>query len=149
MNLKQLTLFCVASGLSIAGFANTYTVYKTTNANGVPTFSQIPPSSTQNYDVLTFRNDGRVTTAADEPRQSDNTGNNQQSQMAELEQRVNELQARENDQRCQALRNSLANMNMGGRIYEMDNNGNRVYLDDQQIQERRQRAQQAIAQFCQ
>lgn len=149
MNLKQLALFCVVSGLSITGFANTYTVYKTVSANGVPTFSQIPPSSTQNYDVLTFRNDGRVTTATDDRNQSNDADNNQAQQVAALEQRVNEMQARENDQRCQALRNSLANMNMGGRIYEMDNNGNRVYLDEQQIQERRQRAQQAIAQFCQ
>lgn len=148
MNLNKLAVLCLVFGFGTATYANTYTVYKTIGTNGVPTFSQIPPSNMTNVEVLNFRNDGRVTTPAEELPSSNNT-NAQQTQVNELEQRVNELQARENAQRCQALKNSLANMNMGGKIYEMDDSGNRVYLNDQQIQERRQRAQQAIAQFCQ
>ena len=43
---------------------------------------------------------------------------------------------------------NLTNLNVGGRIYEMDANGKRQYLDGREIELKRERVQQAINQYC-
>ncbi|MGI9339100.1 MAG: DUF4124 domain-containing protein, partial [Psychrobacter sp.] len=68
--------------------------------------------------------------------------------VAQLEARIKEQEANANAQRCQSLRNNLTNLNVGGRIYEMDASGNREYLDSREIELKRERVQQAISQYC-
>lgn len=140
---------CLLATAALFGTANAYTVYKSTGEHGEVRYTQIPPKE-GTYETLEFKTDGRVATQGEQaPDQADPNQIAEQNRNAELEQQLQEIQARENAQRCQALRNNLANLNMGGRLYETDANGNRNFLSNDQIAERKTRAEQAIAQFCQ
>jgi len=126
-------------------------VYKSVGAYGEVKYSQYPPQNSKKYEVIEFRSDGRQ---SDSGQMAGETNSNQTvapdpeaQRIAELEARIKEQDANANAQRCQSLRNNLTNLNVGGRIYEMDDNGNR-YLDGREIELKRERVQQAINQYC-
>lgn len=129
--------------------ANVVKIYKSVGPHGEVRYSQDVPRDAKNLEVLEFRSDGRTNTAGQmaAPTIDPNVAA-QQNQMLALEQQVKELKDKENAQRCQSLRNNLANLNIGGRLYEMDKNGNRVFLNDQEIQSKRDRTQKALNDFC-
>ncbi|WP_199507798.1 MULTISPECIES: DUF4124 domain-containing protein [unclassified Psychrobacter] len=127
-------------------------VYKSVGTYGEVKYSQYPPQKSKNYEVIEFRSDGRQNDAG---QMAGKTNSNQAAapdpeaqRIAELEARIKEQDANANAQRCQSLRNNLTNLNVGGRIYEMDDNGNRRYLDGREIELKRERVQQAINQYC-
>lgn len=149
-SILSLSVWLLSASLVVPAFANTYTVYKSVGAHGEIKYSQTAPQGANNVEVLEIRNDGRQNTPgelAPPPINSNETV--QSNQAAEMERRLKEMEERENAQRCRSLRNNLANFNIGGKIYEMDENGNRTYLNSQEINTRRERTQQMIAQFCQ
>lgn len=129
--------------------ANVVKIYKSIGPHGEVRYSQDVPRDAKNLEVMEFRSDGRTNTAGQmaAPTIDPNVAA-QQNQMLALEQQVKELKDKENAQRCQSLRNNLANLNIGGRLYEMDKNGNRVFLNDQEIQSKRDRTQKALNDFC-
>lgn len=49
---------------------------------------------------------------------------------------------------CQAMRANLANLSTGGRTYETNAQGERVYLNDQEVSARRQQTMDAINKNC-
>jgi hypothetical protein len=60
--------------------------------------------------------------------------------------------AKENEVRaknCDIVRKRLTNLELGGRIYEIDNKGERSYLGDEEIQKRLQQAKEDVAKWCQ
>lgn len=168
MYMSILKTALLAITCAVATSASAYIAYESDRGNET-LFSQVQPTDREcvDYSILDedkyaslkkrgnycvkfeFRSDGRVTQQgqyAAPPIDPAQAQNNQQ--VAELNQKVKELEERETARRCQSLRNNLANYNMGGRIYEMDASGNKAYLNDQEIQVRRERTQQAIAQYC-
>ncbi|WP_227429882.1 DUF4124 domain-containing protein [Psychrobacter sp. I-STPA6b] len=133
--------------------AQAVTIYKSVGAHGEITYSQFPPKSGTNVTVLELREDGRT---VDQGQMAGKTSMDEDTtQPTAAEQRNAELEAQLKDQkdkelamRCQNLRNNLTNLNVGGRIYEMDENNERKYLDSREIEIRRERVQQAIQQYC-
>lgn len=128
-------------------------VYKSIGAHGEVKYSQYAPQNGKNVEVIEFRSDGRQTDPGQlagktDANQNDNTQNAEQQRVAQLEARIKEQEANANAQRCQSLRNNLTNLNVGGRIYEMDTSGKRQYLDSREIELKRERVQQAISQYC-
>ena len=128
-------------------------VYKSIGAYGEVKYSQHAPQNGKNVELIEFRSDGRQNNAGQmagktDPRQSNNTQTAEEQRVAALEARIKEQEAQANAQRCQSLRNNLTNLNVGGRIYEMDANGKRQYLDGREIELKRERVQQAIDQYC-
>lgn len=146
-SLVKHALICLAVSMSMSS-VSAITVYKSIGAHGEVKYSQLPPKNAQNVEAIEFRSDGRVNTPGTQAAPPVDPATAQQNQVNQLSRQVQELQERENAQRCQTLRNNLANLNIGGRIYEMDASGNRVYLNDQEINSRRTRIQQAISQYC-
>lgn len=128
-------------------------VYKSVGAYGEVKYSQHAPQNGKNIEMIEFRSDGRQTDpgqmagrTSDSP---DTAPKDAEAQRIEqLEARIKEQEANANAQRCQSLRNNLTNLNVGGRIYEMDANGKREYLDSREIELKRERVQQAISQYC-
>ena len=127
-------------------------VYKSIGAHGEVKYSQHAPQNGRNIEVIEFRSDGRQSNAG---QLAGKTEANQaappsaeEQRVAQLEARIKEQEAQANAQRCQSLRNNLTNLNVGGRIYEMDANGKRQYLDGREIELKRERVQQAINQYC-
>ena len=128
-------------------------VYKSIGAYGEVKYSQHAPQNGKNVELIEFRSDGRQNNAGEmagktDPSQSNNTQTAEEQRVAALEARIKEQEAQANAQRCQSLRNNLTNLNVGGRIYEMDANGKRQYLDGREIELKRERVQQAIDQYC-
>lgn len=128
-------------------------VYKSIGAHGEVKYSQHAPQVGKNIELIEFRSDGRQNNAGQmagktDPSQSSNAQTAEEQRVAALEARIKEQEAQANAQRCQSLRNNLTNLNVGGRIYEMDTNGKRQYLDGREIELKRERVQQAITQYC-
>lgn len=136
-------------GFSAISNANTYTVYKTIGAHGEVKFTQMQPNVGVQYETIQFRSDGRTNTAGQMAAPTvDPAVAAEQQRTADMQKQIEELQAREKADRCNRLRSNLSNLNMGGRIYETTNTGERVFLNDQEIQSRRTSVQQTIAQHC-
>jgi len=128
-------------------------VYKSIGAHGEVKYSQHAPQNGKNIEVIEFRSDGRQTNVGQlagktDINQEDNTQSAEEQRVAQLEARIEDQEAQANAQRCQSLRNNLTNLNVGGRIYEMDASGKREYLDGREIELKRERVQQAISQYC-
>lgn len=128
-------------------------VYKSVGAHGEVKYSQHAPQNGRNVELIEFRSDGRQSSAGQlagktDPNQNNNAPTAEEQRVAQLESRIKEQESQANAQRCQSLRNNLTNLNVGGRIYEMDANGKRQYLDGREIELKRERVQQAIAQYC-
>lgn len=128
-------------------------VYKSIGAHGEVKYSQHAPQNAKNIEVIEFRSDGRQNDTGQmagktDPNQSNNAQSAEEQRIAQLEARIKDQEAQANAQRCQSLRNNLTNLNVGGRIYEMDADGNRKYLDGREIELKRERVQQAIGQYC-
>ena len=62
--------------------------------------------------------------------------------------RIKELEAQQTQERCKSLQNNLQNLNAGGRVYEMDAKGERKYLEDREMELRKQKVASAISQYC-
>ena len=128
-------------------------VYKSIGAYGEVKYSQHAPQNGKKVELIEFRSDGRQSNAGQmagktDASQSSNAQTAEEQRVAQLEARIKEQDAQANAQRCQSLRNNLTNLNVGGRIYEMDANGKRQYLDGREIELKRERVQQAISQYC-
>lgn len=128
-------------------------VYKSIGAHGEVKYSQHAPQQGNNVEVIEFRSDGRQTDTGQlagrtDANQNRDTQSAEDQRVAQLEARIQEQEANANAQRCQSLRNNLTNLNVGGRIYEMDASGKKQYLDSREIELKRERVQQAISQYC-
>lgn len=151
---KILSTTAIASlvGLSIQS-SQALEVYKSIGAHGEVKYSQHMPRDAKNVEVIQLRSDGRRVDPGQlagktDPNEAPKTPTAEEQRVAQLEARLKEQEAQANAQRCQSLRNNLTNLNVGGKIYEMDANGNRKYLDSREIELKRQRMQAAIQQYC-
>ncbi len=128
-------------------------VYKSVGAHGEVKYSQHAPQNGNKIEVIEFRSDGRQASAGQmagktDANQNANPQSAEEQRVAQLENRIKEQEAQATAQRCQSLRNNLTNLNVGGRIYEMDAKGQRQYLDGREIELKRERVQKAITQYC-
>lgn len=151
---RWLALPLMIGGLLLATSpSHAVVVYKSIGVHGEVKYSQHPPRDARTVEAIEFRSDGRQVNAGEmagrtEATQPPEAQFNQDQRVAQLEQRLKEQENQANAQRCQSLRNNLTNLNVGGRIYEQDDAGNRKYLDNREIEIRRDRIQQAINQYC-
>lgn len=155
-NAQWLNLLC---RLSISGVlvlsavnGNAITYYKSTGNHGEIRFSQFPPTNGK-FEVIELRSDGRQVNAGQmagttDPNAQNNAPTAQDQEKQAMQKRIDELEKQENIRRCQSLRNNLASLNSGGRIYEQADDGSKQFLDDQTIEQRRDKIQQALNQYC-
>ena len=148
MKHRLIAAMIAIFSLGMIADAAVTTVYRSVGAHGEVKYSQFPPENAKNLETLEFRSDGRQNTPGQmaAPMADPNTADNER--VSQLQQQVKDLENREHAQRCQTLRNNLANLNIGGRIYETNAQGERVYLNDQEISARRLRIQQTMNEHC-
>ncbi len=154
---KSISKLLMAMGLAtLATFslapANAVEVYKSIGPNGEPRYTQEKPRNVAEFDTISLRNDGR---REQQGEMAGKTNTPQVAKLTQAEQQALMLQERmrkEEEQglvrKCQALRNNLTNLNIGGKIYETDEQGNKKYLSDSEINDKKAKIRQAIAQFC-
>ncbi|MFW2177086.1 MULTISPECIES: DUF4124 domain-containing protein [unclassified Moraxella] len=132
------------------------TYYKWTDSNGIPHYSQYAPTNgvdLKKVQVINNRELGPATSATASGANgsappTSSTMTPEQKRIAELEAEKKAQQKQQDKEHCKSLQNNLANLNIGGRLYEMDNKGERKYLDGREIELRRQKVAQAISQYC-
>lgn len=155
--MKHLTLIAMAFALfATTSHANTTTVYKSKGKHGETVFSQFMPKGTTNYEALQMRSDGRTADAGKMASIPDPaTPNSDAQKIAEQQKQIDELKAQEATRQaqdmarhCQNMRSNLANLNTGGRVYKTTDQGQREYLNDQQISAQKQQLTTAIQQHC-
>lgn len=148
MKISHLTALLLTGTLLTTAHANTTTVYKSVGKHGETRYSQIQPKDTQNFEVLQMRSDGRTADAgrmAQLPEQAATPAN---PETEALKKENETLKNQELANRCQSLRANFANLSIGGRIFETNAQGEKVYLNDQEISSRRQQHQQMLNQYC-
>ena len=149
-SFTAILLMMTAVGLNAA------TYYKWTDSNGVPHYSQFAPTNGVDLKKVQVINTRELGSPAATATATSTNGtaaasapmNPEQKRIAELEAQNKAQQQQQDKERCKALQNNLSNLNVGGRVYEMDNKGERKYLDGREIELRRQKVAQAISQYC-
>lgn len=151
MRIHTLTALLLSTAVfGMTTHATSTTVYKSVGKHGEVRYSQMQPKDTKNFQAFEIRSDGRTFDAGQLAQQTESTPNiNPEAQrIADLEQQNKALKNQELANRCQSLRTNFANLTIGGRIFEINAQGEKVYLNDQEISSRRQRHQQMIDQYC-
>lgn len=150
-----MALCLVAVSLWALSISDSYAVqvYKSIGAYGEVKYSQHQPQNAKNIELIEFRSDGRQNSTGQmagktQANQNEVPQSAEEQRVAQLEARIKDQEAQANAQRCQSLRNNLTNLNVGGRIYEMDASGKRQYLDSREIELKSERVQKAISQYC-
>lgn len=151
MKILNIALTVALSALIGTSFAST-TVYKSVGKNGEVRFSQMQPNDTKNFEVIQIRSDGRQASAGQMAQIPDATAapapSAEAQRLAEMEKQLAEQKATALARDCQAMRANLANLSTGGRTYETNAQGERVYLNDQEVSARRQQTMDAINKNC-
>jgi hypothetical protein len=139
--------------ITLASGAMANEIYKFTDENGNVHYGD-RPSGQASEQVLamtyTRTNSGslqkRVQAQADA-----NTAREEaraEADAAEKEAAEKEADAAEQARKCERSRTRLETYLQSRRLYRTDASGERVYLDDEQRQEARQKAEEQVAEFC-
>jgi len=153
MKLKRLALSCVLMTLTVAGGALASEIYKWTDENGDVHYEDRPTGAATEERLQISYN--RTDTAAVQRRVE--AGAEYRTARAEAqtaaakskeEAAENAAVAAERAQRCEKSRARLETYLQSRRLYRTDDDGERVYLDDEQRQEARKKAEEQISEFC-
>ena len=153
LSLKTALTASLLAFATLALPSQATTVYKSIGNYGEVKYSQTPPPVGTKYEVIEIRSNGGGT--VDRGEYDGKVDANQEAPPSAEEQRIAQLEAQMKEQeerqlaeRCQNLRNQMTNLNAGGRVYEMDENGERKYLDSREMQLKKEQIQEAMSQYC-
>lgn len=153
--------------LALAPAASQAEIYKWKDKNGVVRYSDIPPPSNVPHESLGKK--AKVPAAVDappavapegapapEPMQQtpeevtpDAEMQRQEEEATRKKAEAAEAELRVKQENCTTARANLANMEQGGRIYKMNEKGEREYLDDAAMAEGIANAQAEVDKYCQ
>lgn len=158
--MNHLTTLSMALMLTIGMSAHAGKIYKWVDDNGRTHYSQTPPpkkaKQSKTMKVRTYRGSSSAPSRAELPSDDgavpakSSKGKKETAQtkkVKELEKTLAKKQAEQKKQRCDGLRENIANLSEGGKIYET-RNGKREYLDNSQMAERLMQARADYAADC-
>lgn len=156
MNHKALTVLLATTIALAAGSAFSGEIYRYLDAEGNVHYVDRPTGSPDETRVAIASRRSSVQATA--PRvgsgspQSADEAVAQSDDAADAPQKKTraEIKAeqRQREQKCQSYRAKMETLVTSRRLYREDDNGERTYLDDAQIQEARDRAQALIEEHC-
>lgn len=161
---KLVVLVC---GLMLLpGVALATDVYKWKDADGKIRYSDTPPSGKVPYDKVIGRKqaapvegpaaadaaapDAKAQKAADAGGDKELDAKKRKAEAENLKKKEQEkLDAQKmRDENCKNAKSNLQNYKQGGRMYKIDEKGERVYLDDKDIAAGLEKANQEVEQWC-
>ena len=153
MNTRRMTLTIAVAALTFAGGAVASEIYKWTDEDGNVHYEDRPTgAATEERLRLTYRRtdssgvNQRVQARLN--RQAERDEARSAAAAAEQEAAENAAAAAERQQACERARARLETYLQSRRLYRTDANGERVYLDDAERQEARQKAEEQVTEFC-
>jgi len=138
-------------------------VYKWKDAEGKVRYSDTPPSGKTPYELLSGKNAAAARSQADAvapPTATDKSAKSGVDKELEAKKRKAEadnLQKKEQvkleqqkvrEENCKAAKANLQNFKQGGRMFTMDENGERRYMDDKDLSEGLDKASKDVEQLC-
>ena len=153
MKGKRIALSCAVVALTIAGGAMANEIYKWTDEDGTVHYEDRPTgAATEERLAVTYsRTDSSAVQKRVQAHVDARTAHEEARSVAaaaEKEAADNAAVEADKAQRCDKARARLETYLQSRRLYRTDDSGERVYLDDSQTQEARQKAEDQITEFC-
>lgn len=153
MKGKRFLIGFAALAVTVGGGAMANEIYKWTDEDGNVHYGD-RPSDTQNEELmaLSYRRTDPNAVQQQIQKQADAIAAGQEARDAAIEEaktaEAKADEAAENKKKCESYRARLQTLIESRRLYREDENGERVYLDEQQTQDARQRVEELIAEHC-
>lgn len=149
--MRTLPLALIA--LLAAGAAGAGDVYVTKDANGNTVYTDTPQTiPAQKVGVASTPQDDAEAAARYQAEMQQLNSQNQAASQAQAQQaaarKAGQLTAEDQAKRCTDARQRYQTLMENWRIYEQGSNGERIYLNDDQIDAARKSAKQVMDQFC-
>ena len=153
MNGKRIMLSCAIAALTVSAGAAASEIYKWVDEDGNVHYEDRPSgaSSEERLDITYRRTDGSaVQQRASAFRDAQDARAEAKSVEAAKQKEASENAAAEAEkqQACERARARLNSYLQARRLYRTDDVGERVYLDDEQREQARRKAEDAIAEHC-
>ena len=153
MKGKRIALSCAVLALTMASGAMANEIYKWTDADGNVHYEDRPTGAeTEERLDMTYGRTDRSSVQRRVKARTDAEASRREaaSVAAASKQEAADNAAAEEARaaKCERSRARLESYLQSRRLYRTDENGERVYLDDTQRQEARQKAEEQITQFC-
>lgn len=153
MKGKRIALSCAIAAMILSMSAMANDIYKWTDADGNVYYEDRPSgAATEERLDITYRStDSSAVQKRVKARIDAKTAREEAQTVAAAasqEAADNAAVETERNDRCQKSRARLDSYRQARRLYRTDENGERVYLDDTQRQEARQKAEEQIAELC-
>ncbi len=160
MRLKQLLYLAFMIALASPILADAQ-IYKWKDKNGVTRYSDTPPPDNVKVDKIGKEKTTNSTPPAAKDTKPVETNGGQvdaedaaaklRARNAEIEKKNNEekaAQAKLKAENCRAAKADYETFAQGGRIYQVNEKGEREYFDDAGLNERKAKAQSEMQQYC-
>mgnify|MGYP001547399411 FL=1 len=153
MNSKRTALTLAVAALAFATGVQATEIYKWTDEDGNVHYEDRPSGApTEERLALNYRRTDNAVVqqrvAARHERQASRAEAQSQAEAAEREAAENAAAADDRKKACERARARLETYLQSPRLYRTDANGERVYLDDDQRQEARRKAEEQVTEFC-
>lgn len=151
---KVALLIGLLCGMALAHGAE---VYKWKDTDGQIRYTDQPPPGKVPYQTLSPKKPAAAAPVAGGQAPSDSAagdrnGGDRQKQALSEEQKKRELQKLDDqkirEQNCANARSNMVNYKIGGRMYKIDEKGERVYLSDADISKGLENANRDVKQWC-
>ncbi|MFQ6404694.1 DUF4124 domain-containing protein [Methylophilus sp. 'Pure River'] len=153
----KIILKVILAGCLLWSMQASAEIYKWRDEKGVMNYSDVPPqaggNSTQKIKAATVPNDVPLTRSDAYQREEAASANkkpveNREPAPSAEAEALKAMQERLKAQNCAAARSNYRNYAVGGRMQNVNENGQKEYLTDDQIREGMARAQQEIDENC-
>ena len=153
MKGKRIALSCAVLAMTMASGAMANEIYKWTDADGNVHYEDRPTGAEteERLDMTYGRTDRRSVQRRVKARTDAEASRREAASVAAASKQEAADNAAAEEARaakCERSRARLESYLQSRRLYRTDENGERVYLDDTQRQEARQKAEEQITQFC-
>jgi hypothetical protein len=153
MKGKRIVLTCTIAAMTVSMGAMANEIYKWTDADGTVHYEDRPTGAATEVRLdITYRSTDRSAVQKRIQSRVDAQTARDEAQsvaaIAEQEEAENAAAEQQRKERCERSRARLETYMQARRVYRTGENGERVYLDDTQRQEARQKVEAQIAEFC-
>ncbi len=153
MKIRKLVLGCAVMALTFAGGATANEIYRWVDAEGNVHYGDRPSGAPteQRLQLSYARTDGSAVEKRVQDRLDAQSAQAEaQAEQAKAEQEAAEEAeiAAEQQRACESARERLETYRSSRRLYKADENGERVYLDEEQRAAASRRIEEQIAEYC-
>lgn len=153
MKGRRIALSFAVMALTMASGAMANEIYKWTDDDGSVHYGDRPSgAATEQRLAMTYtRTNSSTVKQRVEARVDARTAQEESRAEAAAEEKEaeeNAAIAAERERKCERSRTRLETYLQSRRLYRTDDNGERVYLDDEQRQDARKKAEKQVAEFC-